>query len=128
GREKCGRRHQGLALAEMSQANACGVPLPPFSVWVVYSTFTFAKLRPTFSVMRSEPLPPPVWYDVTSALSNSTVRYSSGFSPALRTMILPLAKCLPFAQNSMMFGDAASTNLVMVMSLNEALPAPPPLP
>src|SRR5262245_50784267 len=119
---------QPATFAAMSQENACGVPLPPAAVCVAYSTFTFAKLIVTRSVRRSSPPLPPVEYCVTIALSNEMVRYSSGFSPALRTTILPVFTCLPFAQNSMRFGDAASIHFVTVMSLNFALPEPAPAP
>ena len=33
-------------------------------------------------------------------LSIEILRYSSGFSPALRTVSVPFVMCLPFAQNS----------------------------
>ena len=45
---------------------------------------------------------------LTRMSSSSTVRYSSGFSPALRTMSLPFFMCLPLQQNSISVGDALS--------------------
>src|SRR5690606_6584025 len=48
------------AFSAMLQANATGVPLPPFSSCGVYSTVKSAKLRLTFSVRRSSPPEPPV--------------------------------------------------------------------
>src|SRR3954447_22791994 len=73
-------------LAGTSQPNTGAAPAPPFSVWVLYVILTLAKFRLTFSVRRSSPCDPPVDTLVTRMCFISILRYSSGFSPALRTV------------------------------------------
>ena len=55
-------------------------------------------------------------------------RYFCGVSPALRTIRIALAMCLPFSVASISGADASSIHLVKLMSCTLALPAPPPPP
>ena len=83
-------------------------PIPPFSVCSLYSTLTLEKFRVTFSVNRSSPLEPPVETEVTRTSCKLRVKYSRGFSPALRTMSFASSKCLPLKQASIRSGEARS--------------------
>src|SRR3712207_5187177 len=86
------------------------------------------KLSRTCSVSRSSPCEPPVPICAMMMFSSSIVMYSSGFSPALRQMILPLGMCLPLQHHVIIVGDALSMYLVTVMSSTFTLPAPEPPP
>src|SRR3984893_13100278 len=89
---------------------------------------TLAKLRVTFSVRRSSPPDPPVEIEVISTSSTLILRYSTGFSPALRTTRVASLKCLPSQQAKASFGVEESTHFVKLMSWTLHLPAPAPPP
>src|SRR5256885_15165013 len=82
----------------------------------------------TFSVSRSSPPLPPVETEVTRRSSRLMVRYSRGFSPALRTTRVALSKCLPLQQASIRSGLVLSMYLVKLRSCTLHLPAPAPPP
>ena len=51
-------------------------------------------------------------------------KYSTGFSPALRTVIRPSLMCLPLQQCQHQGGEDLSTNLVMEISCTRHLAGP----
>src|SRR4029450_12961458 len=112
----------------MSQPIFGLAPAPPFWSCCVYSTLTFAKLSVTFSVSRSSPPDPPVETDATRMSSSLMIRYSSAFSPALRTVNCAFAMCLPLQLDSMRSGVATSMYLVSDRSCTFTLPEPAPPP
>src|SRR6185437_8455764 len=131
-RRRRGRRsHRHFAasafLATSQPISMDGSPVPSFFCGV-YSTLNSAKLSETFSVRRSSPpLPPPVTEVMMRSLM-VILRYSSGFSPALRTVSSASGKCLPLQQAFMRLGLDLSRYLVNERSCTLTLPAPAPVP
>src|SRR5690348_15436328 len=106
-----GADHTFTFLATSQPMVTAASPEPSFFCGV-YSTLNCAKFSVTFSVSRSSPPLPPV---VTAAIIRSLsviLRYSSGFSPALRTVSSASAKCLPLQQYCIRLGLDLSTYLV----------------
>src|SRR6185437_7321247 len=122
-----GADHTLTFLAISQPTVTAASPVPSFFCGV-YSTLNCAKFSVMFSVSRSSPPLPPV---VTAAIIRSLMvilRYSSGFSPALRTVSSASGKCLPLQQYCMRLGLDLSTYLVNEMSCTLTLPAPAPVP
>src|SRR5262249_29948318 len=130
GPKTCLRDGYCLTFWPMSQPNSGLSPTVPLAVCSLYCTFTLAKFNVTFSVSRSpsSDVPPPVEMLVMMRFSMVICRYSSGFSPDLRTVRTALSKCLPLQQASIRSGVPLSTYLVKLKSCTRALPAPIPPP
>src|SRR4029453_18276172 len=87
-----------------------------------------AEFGVMFSGNRSSPPDPPVEYEATRMSSSLMIKYSSGFSPALRTVNCAFGMCLPLQENSTRSGDATSIYFVSDRSWTLTLPEPAPPP
>src|SRR5207244_10770127 len=102
-----------LTFSAMFQPASTAASPEPSGFCGVYSVLNSAKLSVTFSVRRSSPPLPPVDTEAISTSFIVILRYSSGFSPALRTVSKASLKCFPLQQESCKLADALSTYLVM---------------